>query len=180
MRLGTIVICLALGGFAGWIAGTLYPAPQALLSMIKLGGVEQSDSALTEDATQSPEAASPAAAPGEDVQVAAAPTPSGPADEATLNQYRAWISEARQRHPYADSEARMYAVMMCESRGQASIVNPAGPYSGLFQYSPATWGGFWNQYREENILDARAQIFATALAWRSNMQGQWGCYNRAH
>jgi len=83
-------------------------------------------------------------------------------------------------HPYAESEERMYAVMMCESRGQAEIVNPAGPYSGLFQYSPATWGGDWNLYRDQNILDPRAQIFATALAWQRNMQGQWGCYRRPH
>jgi hypothetical protein len=70
----------------------------------------------------------------------------------------------------------MYAVMMCESRGQAALVNSAGPYTGLFQYSTATWKSAWNQYRDQSVLDARAQIFATALAWQMHMQGQWGCY----
>lgn len=97
-----------------------------------------------------------------------------------LSQYRAWISEARARHPYPESEERMYAVMMCESGGRATIVNQAGPYSGLFQYSTATWNGDWNTYRDEGILDPRAQIFATALAWSNGMQGHWGCYSRPH
>ncbi len=104
----------------------------------------------------------------------------GAGDEQNLDQYRAWIREARERHPYPESEERMYAVMMCESGGDAVIVNPAGPYSGLFQYSPATWSGDWNTYRNEDILDPRAQIFATALAWSNGMQSQWGCYSRAH
>lgn len=104
-------------------------------------------------------------------------TPKSAAD-ATLEQYRAWISEARVKHPYADSEERMYAVMMCESGGKASIVNPAGPYSGLFQYTTPTWKAAWNTYRDESILDAKAQIFATALAWSLKMQAQWGCYKK--
>lgn len=121
----------------------------------------------------------PAAAPAPAATPAPKPAPSAiPKGDATLEQYRAWISEARVKHPYADTEARMYAVMMCESGGKASIVNPAGPYSGLFQYSTATWKGAWNTYRNENILDAKAQIFATALAWSLKMQGQWVCYKK--
>jgi len=122
-------------------------------------------------------------APNEE-EVAETPTPqpaSGDAgDEQSLDQYRAWIREARVLHPYPESEERMYAVMMCESDGDAVIVNPAGPYSGLFQYSPAAWNGDWNTYRDEDIFDPRAQIFATALAWNNDMQSQWGCYSRAH
>jgi len=96
--------------------------------------------------------------------------------EQKLAQYRAWISEARARHPYSESEERMYAVMMCESNGKAGAENPAGPYSGLFQYGADTWGGDWNTYSDQDIFDPRAQIFATALAWNNGMQGQWGCY----
>jgi hypothetical protein len=107
-------------------------------------------------------------------------TPSGAVDQQTLDQYRAWISEARAAHPYPESEERMYAVMMCESEGKATIVNRAGPYSGLFQYSSALWNGDWNTYRDQNILDAHAQIFATALAWSDGMQTHWGCYSRTH
>ena len=65
-------------------------------------------------------------------------------------------------------------------KGNASLVARAGPYSGLFQYGTRTWKGAWNTYRDEDILDPKAQIFATALAWKNEMQHQWGCYSRAH
>ena len=105
------------------------------------------------------------------------PAASNELTSGSLAQYKAWIAEARAKHPYADSEQRMYDVMMCESGGNAKIVNRAGPYSGLFQYATGTWNGGWNDYRSENVLDARAQIFATALAWQKKMQRQWGCYS---
>ena len=95
-----------------------------------------------------------------------------------LKQYRTWIGEARAKYGYTESADRMYAVMMCESGGRAAIVNPAGPYKGLFQYSPLTWNGPWNTYRDQGILDAKAQVFATALAWSLKMQRQWGCYKK--
>ncbi|MBC7770160.1 MAG: hypothetical protein H7124_15355 [Phycisphaerales bacterium] len=172
MRLGAIIVCLALGIALGWIGGSLYPMPQAWLDWMKLDAVEQRF-----ESTAEPE---PAAASTSGDQAAVRPASRGAVDEQTLGQYRAWIREARARHPYADSEERMYAVMLCESRGQAAIVNPAGPYSGLFQYSRATWSGDWNTYRDQDILDPRAQTFATALAWSNGMQRQWGCYSRAH
>jgi hypothetical protein len=99
-------------------------------------------------------------------------------DQATLATYRTWISEARARYPYPESEARMYAVMMCESEGRAAVVNRAGPYTGLFQYVRGTWRGAWNKYRDESMLNPKAQIFATALAWSLNMQNHWGCYGK--
>ncbi len=108
------------------------------------------------------------------------PVAGGAGDEEALDQYRSWISEARATHPYPESEEHMHAVMVCESEGEATAVNPAGPYSGLFQYSAATWNADWNTYRNENILDPRAQIFATALAWSNGMQSHWGCYSRTH
>lgn len=104
--------------------------------------------------------------------------PSAAPDAATLKQYRVWIDEARGKYSYNESADRMYAVMMCESGGRAAVVNPVGPYKGLFQYSPLTWNGPWNTYREAGILDAKAQIFATALAWSRKMQQQWGCYKK--
>lgn len=113
---------------------------------------------------------------------AASPAPAAesraPADAATLALYRKWIGEARARHPYPESEARMYAVMMCESSGRAAIINPAGPYTGLFQFAAPTWNDAWNTYRAEGMLDAKAQIFATALAWSLKMQNRWGCYKK--
>ncbi len=110
----------------------------------------------------------------------AARPPRGGIDAETLARYRAWIDEARVKHPYTDSAGRMVDVMMCESRGNATIVNPAGPYVGLFQYSPRTWSGAWNDYRDQSINDPKSQIFATAQAWQKRMQGQWGCYTRPH
>jgi hypothetical protein len=111
----------------------------------------------------------------------AAPAPADPRaapDASTLALYRAWIAEARAKHPYADSVDRMYAVMMCESGGRLAVVNPAGPYTGLFQYVAGTWNGTWNTYRTAGMVDAKAQIFATALAWSLNMQSHWGCYRK--
>lgn len=126
------------------------------------------------------------AAPSQPAAAIPPPAPTKPAgsgksaapDEATLAQYRKWISEARAKHPYADSEDRMYAVMMCESRGKAGIINPYGGYIGLFQYAPATWSDTWNIYKDGGIKDARSQIFATALAWKLKMQSHWGCYKK--
>ncbi len=99
-------------------------------------------------------------------------------DAATLALYRTWIAEGRVAHPYPESVDRMYAVMMCESEGRARIVNPAGPYTGLFQYSKITWGDVWNTYRDQGMLDPKAQIFATALAWQLKMQSHWTCYRK--
>jgi OOP family OmpA-OmpF porin len=160
-----------------------------------------------EPASDGPSAAAPEAAPATD-EMAVARTPEAPAPavptaapaaapptaeaaaparsrrtgvgEETLAQYRAWIAEARAKHAYSDSEDRMLKVMMCESGGNASIVNPAGPYTGLFQYRTDTWNGAWNTYRAEGIKDAHAQIFATALAWQRGMQRHWGCYSNPH
>lgn len=112
-------------------------------------------------------------------RAAPAPAPSAPAATDSLAQYRAWISEARLKHPYPESEQRMFDVMMCESGGRPKVVNPAGPYTGLFQYAAGTWNDAWNSYRDVGITDSRAQIFATALAWQRGMQSHWGCYKRS-
>lgn len=120
------------------------------------------------------------AAPASQAAVTPPPitNPRAAPDEATLKIYRTWIGEARAKHKYADSEARMYAVMMCESGGRAGVVNPVGPYSGLFQYAVPTWKDKWNTYADGGILDAKSQIFATALAWSLKMQSHWGCYKK--
>lgn len=91
-----------------------------------------------------------------------------------LAQYRLWMEEARAQHPYGDPVEKMWAVMLCESSGDAAVVS--GVYYGLFQYLPETWAGEWNPYRDQPILDPRAQIFATAKAWYEGNQGWWGCY----
>jgi hypothetical protein len=91
-----------------------------------------------------------------------------------LDQYRAWMQEARAIHPYSEPLDLMWQVMLCESSGQAEQV--ADIYYGLFQYQQSTWVGDWNPYRAEPILDPRAQIFATAKAWQDGNQHWWGCY----
>lgn len=57
----------------------------------------------------------------------------------------------------------LYRLMMIESGGNASIVSPGG-FSGLFQFSPATWKGSWNPWRTASITNGAAQIRAAALA----------------
>ena len=102
------------------------------------------------------------------------PPTATPALDTPLEQYRAWMQEARAAHPYSDPIETMWEVMLCESSGQADQV--AGSYYGLFQYEQATWSGDWNPYRASPILDPRAQIFATAKAWQDGNQHWWGCY----
>ncbi|MEO1538646.1 MAG: hypothetical protein AAFR73_13050 [Pseudomonadota bacterium] len=188
MRFVLTLVLLAIAGFGGWIAGSLHPAPQAILAPIQqvLAGetvetpedVQDDEAGLEDevaaDADVEPDIAAPVLTP------APSPAPSGTDKAALLAQYRTWISEARGAHPYPESEDRMYAVMMCESGGNAEIVNPAGPYIGLFQYVAGTWNGDWNDYRNDGITNPRAQIFATAQAWSIGMQSHWGCYTRAH
>jgi hypothetical protein len=110
-------------------------------------------------------------------QSAPTPAPAAPLDPTAVAAaaYRAWMEEARALHPYAESVEVMWAVMICESSGDAEVVG-GGLYHGLFQYSAETWGGAWNLYRDQPILDPRAQIFATAKAWQDGNQSWWGCY----
>lgn len=118
----------------------------------------------------------PTAAPTASLPTALPPTAeptATPAPTDELGQYRAWIEEARGTHPYAETSDQMWAVMLCESSGNPQA---ASAYYGLFQYSPATWAGEWNPYRDQSIFDPRAQIFATAKAWSDGHQGWWGCY----
>jgi hypothetical protein len=105
------------------------------------------------------------------------PTPALAASE-RLEQYRAWIAEARATHPYRESVEKMWSVMMCESGGRPNVVSPNRLYHGLFQYHRKTWSGRWNSYRDQSIFDPRAQIFATAKAWSEGNQRWWGCYKR--
>jgi len=116
-----------------------------------------------------------AASPTQTPESTPAPIPANtPALDTPLDQYRAWMQEARVAHPYGEPIEIMWQVMLCESSGQADMV--AGSYYGLFQYEQATWAGDWNPYRTSPILDPRAQIFATAKAWQDGSQRWWGCY----
>jgi hypothetical protein len=85
------------------------------------------------------------------------------------------MSEARAAHPYPDPVDVMWEVMICESSGDPQVVT--GANQGLFQYDTATWAGEWNPYRDQPILDPRAQIFATAKAWADGNQHWWSCYH---
>lgn len=105
-----------------------------------------------------------------------APTQAASAPISTSAQYRQWIEEARKAYPYTQSVDKMWSVMMCESSGNPRASGGGGAFLGLFQYSPATWAGRWNPYRNESIWDARSQIFATAKAWSIGMQSAWSCY----
>ncbi len=194
-----LLVVLVVGVVIGWVVGSLYPAPPAWVAKMNAGlhrtsgGGGQPQAAVSSPAyAYAAVAALPSAPSASTPPSAVAPEPSsspakpvtheraiGSTDEQTLDQYRAWIAQARQEHPYADSEQRMYSVMMCESKGESGLVARSGGYSGLFQYSPSLWKSSWNTYRDQGILDAKAQIFATALAWHNHLQSQWGCYKHA-
>jgi len=97
------------------------------------------------------------------------------ANPAPSDQYYAWMIEAQALYPYPEPVQAMWEVMICESSGNPTAVT--GANQGLFQYDSATWAGDWNPYRDQPILDARAQIFATAKAWHDANQHWWSCYH---
>ncbi len=180
MRFVLLILFLGLLWVSGWIYGSLKPAPDALVAPVE--NLLSDDEASTDVPAETvANAADPDAVDTPDpdlpLEPDVAPDPDPPAANASLDQLRTWIGEARATHPYAESEQRMFDVMICESGGRADAVNPAGPYTGLFQYFDTTWNGEWNQYRGNDVFDARSQIFATALAWSLGMQNHWGCYN---
>lgn len=181
MRFILIVVAMALSTGVGWILGSIRPAPPELVATVQSFLADSQDPSVKTDGVSvgTPETVAevretvPETAPAPVLNT----TQIVPENkDAALAQYRFWISEARKAHPYPETEARMYEVMMCESGGNPKIVNPAGPYTGLFQYVDGTWNGDWNTYRDQPVTDARAQIFATALAWSRGMQSHWGCY----
>jgi hypothetical protein len=94
----------------------------------------------------------------------------------TIDQYRAWMLDAKNTYHYPQTLDKMYRVMMCESGGNSRASGGGGAWLGLYQYAPTTWRGSWNPYRKSSIWDAKAQIYATAKAWSIGMQGQWSCY----
>lgn len=68
---------------------------------------------------------------------------------------------AQQKHI---SAAGLYRMMQLESGGLLHATGGSGAYLGLYQYSPATWRGSWNPWRDRSIYDGVAQIWATATA----------------
>lgn len=190
-RIGFVLVPLvALAGCAGLRPPQTAPAPVPAATTASPSAPADAAPAPKPVVPPSPPAAvtpapapvttpTPTPAPSPPPATAARP-PRGGIDTETLARYRAWIDEARVKHPYTDSAERMFDVMMCESRGNATIVNPAGPNVGLFQYNPRTWSGAWNDYKDQSINDPKAQIFATAQAWQKRMQGHWGCWSRLH
>ena len=102
--------------------------------------------------------------------------PAGAASKSTLDQYRAWMADAKAKYPYPQSLDKMWRVMMCESSGNALASGGHGKWLGLYQYAPTTWHGSWNPYRNSSIWDAKSQIYATAKAWSIGMQSHWSCY----
>jgi hypothetical protein len=103
-------------------------------------------------------------------------TVAGAATKSTLDQYRAWMADAKTKYPYPQTLDKMWRVMMCESSGNVMASGGGGRWLGLYQYAPGTWRGKWNPYRNNSIWDAKSQIYATAKAWSIGMQSHWSCY----
>jgi soluble lytic murein transglycosylase-like protein len=70
------------------------------------------------------------------------------------------VAAARENHI---SAADLYQMMQLESGGRVTAQG-GGAYLGLYQYSPSTWRGSWNPWRQRSIYDGVAQIWATATA----------------
>lgn len=185
---------------ATWPAGTVRldivgkdePSPGRQIGSCEQGTrrimAVQVDAAAQQTKTDPPQPPEPRPAPEpppikppEPQPPAPRPPRAGGVDEATLQQYRAWIAEARQLHPYPESEDRMFRMMMCESKGNAGIESPGGRNVGLFQFSLPTWNAGWNAaYRDSSRKDPRSSIFAVALAWSLGMQSHWPhCYRQS-
>ncbi len=161
--------CLLAGCAAGVASQTTLPTARIALAPSATIGIVLARSQPTASSTPpAPTAIPPTTIPPTQ-------TPSQPLS--SLDQYRAWMEEARAKHPYPEPVDAMWSVMICESSGNPDIVG-SGTYHGLFQYSQQTWLGDWNMYRDSSIFDARAQIFATAKAWNEGHQHWWGCYGR--
>jgi hypothetical protein len=103
-------------------------------------------------------------------------TSASAASKSTLDQYRAWMADAKAKYPYPQTLDKMWRVMMCESGGNANASGGGGRWLGLYQYAPGTWKSSWNPYRGNSIWDAKSQIYATAKAWSIGMQSHWSCY----
>jgi hypothetical protein len=130
-----IILIIAVAGGLGWFVASQTPAQKFLFLPVQnwLFGDKPDDVIVSEEiepAEVVPEEETP---PPSEPEAPAVETPDPTPPEAELEgdaalaQYRVWISEARALHPYPDSETRMFDVMMCESGGNPSIVNPAGP-----------------------------------------------------
>jgi len=66
----------------------------------------------------------------------------------------------------------MHKMMLLESDGREGLVT-ADQFYGLYQYVEDTWNGEWNPWRDEDMLDGRVQIKATALALKNGKGPYW-------
>jgi soluble lytic murein transglycosylase-like protein len=81
---------------------------------------------------------------------------------AATGDWRPIVAVAAQKNRI--SAAGLYRMMQLESGGRLHAAGSGGAYLGLYQYSPSTWRGSWNPWRDRSIYDGVAQIWATATA----------------
>jgi len=87
-------------------------------------------------------------------------------------RYNNIVIEAAMRYDVNPNE--ICTLMMRESNGNKTSLNPAGPYYGLFQYS----AGFWEMVSRKSgnqgdIFDPRLQILNTAWAFANGYRYRW-------
>jgi hypothetical protein len=77
---------------------------------------------------------------------------------------------------YGMDPAPFLSVAECESHSDPEAHNPAGPYTGIFQYLPSTWAAVSaaNGHAGASITDAYSQIHSTVRHVKAHDWGQWG------
>jgi soluble lytic murein transglycosylase-like protein len=76
--------------------------------------------------------------------------------------WRPIVTVAAQKNHISATD--LYQMMQLESGGRVTAQGGGGAYLGLYQYSPSTWRGSWNPWRQRSIYDGVAQIWAPATA----------------
>lgn len=77
---------------------------------------------------------------------------------------------------YDMDPAPFLSVADCESHGDPEAYNPAGPYTGIFQYLESTWLSSSATYDHAGapVTDGYAQIHVTVQKVKAEGWGAWG------
>lgn len=75
------------------------------------------------------------------------------------------------------NSTQLIRVMTCESSGNQSAYNAAGPYIGLFQFLPSTFNSYARKIGLSNpdVNNGDDQITVATWMFAQGMSSQWGC-----
>ncbi|MDQ6918461.1 MAG: lytic transglycosylase domain-containing protein [Candidatus Dormibacteraeota bacterium] len=135
------------------------------------------DAQLAKEAADAAAAAAAAAAAkvAAAAQAAAAPKPRGSAYTPTPAVSSGAVQDLIRQAFGPQGQAAVdwgLRVAACESGYNPNAYNPGGP-SGVFQFMPGTFRG--TPYGNQNIFDAKANVYAAAWYYQKNGGGAWSC-----